>query len=157
MELSIRNYVPGDIRELTRIDETCFPGAIAFSRAELRFYASHPASIARVAEAEGRIAGFLIARVERERAAHLITLDVVPEMRRRGVATRLIEVLHAHLESRGIRRVVLEVDTRNTAALGLYRRFGYAAVALVPGYYNGTRDAVRMVRTAPSATVRTAT
>jgi ribosomal-protein-alanine N-acetyltransferase len=146
MNVRIRDYSPGDFPELTRIDRVCFPHEIAFTRAELRFHANHPAAITHVAEVGGTIAGFLIARIERHRAAHLITLDVVPEMRRNGVATRLVEGLHALLQRLAIPCIILEVDADNAPAVSLYGRLGYRTVETIPGYYGGTRDALRMVR-----------
>jgi ribosomal-protein-alanine N-acetyltransferase len=145
MTPALRRYGPGDLSELARIDAICFPRDIAFSRAELRFYAGHPAAVSRVAEVDGQIVGFIVARIER-RAAHVITLDVVPGMRRRGIGRALLDELHAVLERGSTGAVLLEVDTANHAAVAFYESLGYRRLELLEGYYNGRSDAFRMVR-----------
>ena len=148
MSLAIRQYGPEDLAELWRIDRDCFPIEIAFTRAELRFYASHRRSVSRVAHAGGRIVGFVIGLVESD-SAHVITLDVVAEMRRRKVGTTLMTALHEELERRGVSVVFLEVDTANRGALRFYEQFAYEKREVLKGYYNGRSDAYRMVRVTP--------
>ena len=79
----IRDYRPEDFPRLYEIDQICYRSDIAYSRAELRFYLNHADSITRVAEERRQILGFVIAQIEADRWAHVLTLDVVPEARRR--------------------------------------------------------------------------
>lgn len=75
--------------------------------------------------------------------AHVMTLAVAPEHRRRGEGTRLLlGLIDAALE-RGATSLTLEVRASNDAAIGLYRRFGFETVGVRPGYYEG-EDAVIM-------------
>ena len=147
--IKIRNFQTGDLDALYEIDQTCFPEDIAFSRAELTFYLSHSASIARVAEEDGRIIGFVLARIESPVFAHVLTLDVVPEVRRRKIGTALMEELHGMLGERGIRISILEVATGNAAAQRLYEKMQYEYLETLSGYYHGRGDAYRMARLIP--------
>ena len=129
---------------LYRIDRTCFPEDIAFSRTELKFYLNHPESIARVAEEDGRILGFVLARVESPLFAHVLTLDIVTEARRRNIGTSLMEELHRMLRERGIGAAVLEVAINNIPAQRLYEKMHYQYLGILTGYYHGREDAYRM-------------
>jgi len=145
--LRIRNFQDGDLEALYRIDQACFPADIAFSRGEFLFYLSHPKSIARVAEGPGGILGFVLARIEARQSAHVVTLDVVPEARRRNIGTVLMEALHEVIGRQGIRVFILEVGVGNMPAQRLYEKLGYERIEKLEGYYRGREDAYRMLRT----------
>jgi len=148
--LRIRGYRPDDFEEILVMDRACFPPHIAFSRWELAFNLNHPQSITRVAEDSRGIVGFILARmVRRSRTAHIITLDVAPEVRRKKIGTTLMGLLHDELAGRGIRSVTLEVSVQNLAALRLYERFHYRRTRLLPGYYHGIEDAYQLKASIP--------
>lgn len=56
-------------------------------------------------------------------------LAVVPECRRQGIATRLVERVEAHALESGLQQVGLEVTDTNHAAIRLYDRMGYRIVS----------------------------
>jgi ribosomal-protein-alanine N-acetyltransferase len=145
-EMWIRDYDRKDFQILHAIDTACFPAHMAYSRAELLFFLGHGASIARVAEIAGRIVGFAVGLNEPCAAAHVVTLDVVPEARRRGVGTGLMEALHEEFHKGHASQVNLEVDAGNEAAQHFYVGLGYERLGLIPGYYKGKGDAVIMTR-----------
>lgn len=145
MQPLIRNVRMEDARLLYDIDQICFPADVAYSRAELLSYLRDPHVIGKVVEAEGKISGFAIARFEAAARAHVITLDVIPEARRRRVGTALIEALHGEFRKRGATQVTLEVNTSNEAAQRFYQKFGYEQRGLLRGYYMGRDDAYSMV------------
>jgi len=147
LPLSIRSFEPADSDDLYRIDQTCFPSEIAFSRGEFIFYLNQRKSIAWIAETDGRIAGFVVARVESRFSAHVLTLDVVSEFRKRKVGTILMNVLHEELEKQNVGISVLEVGVKNLPAQRLYEKLHYRYVETLIGYYVGMEDAYRMVRT----------
>jgi ribosomal-protein-alanine N-acetyltransferase len=75
--------------------------------------------------------------------AHVTNIAVVPEHRRRGIATKLmLEVVEAALAA-GAQHLTLEVRVSNRDAQDLYRRFGLAPVGVRRGYYDG-EDALIM-------------
>ncbi len=73
--------------------------------------------------------------------AHIMTLAVRPERRRRGFARALVETALADPTSAGARRVHLEVRPSNLAARALYDSLGFAKTGVRPGYY-GDEDAL---------------
>ena len=76
--------------------------------------------------------------------AHVTTLAVHPEHRRKGVATRLLLALAREAIDRGCPAWTLEVRASNVAAQELYRRFGFAPAGVRPNYYEGETDAIVM-------------
>ena len=67
--------------------------------------------------------------------AHVTTVAVNPEVRRRRLGTRLmLELVDLALE-RGAKHLTLEVRMSNASAQALYQRFGFAPVGLRKNYY----------------------
>jgi ribosomal-protein-alanine N-acetyltransferase len=142
----IRDYRPEDFPRLYEIDQICYQPDIAYSRAELRFYLNHADSIARVAEARREILGFVIAQIETDRWAHVLTLDVMPEARRRKIGSALMASVHDICKARKVLMSFLEVDSANQGAQLFYEGLNYRYVATLRGYYGGRSDAYRMMR-----------
>jgi ribosomal-protein-alanine N-acetyltransferase len=67
--------------------------------------------------------------------AHVTNLSVADDARRQGVATRMMVVLVDAALERGATALTLEVRAGNTAAQGLYRRFGLAPAGVRRAYY----------------------
>ena len=77
--------------------------------------------------------------------AHITTLAVAPEHRRRGIGERLLAALLEAAADMGATRVTLEVRESNAEARALYDKYGFQAVAYMRGYYPDTgEDAVVM-------------
>ncbi|MEO5897720.1 MAG: ribosomal protein S18-alanine N-acetyltransferase [Vicinamibacterales bacterium] len=71
---------------------------------------------------------------------HINTLAVDGDMRRRGIATRLVQHV---LDESAVSRATLEVRRSNTPALKLYERLGFSATAIRKRYYrNPDEDAL---------------
>lgn len=80
-------------------------------------------------------------------AAEILTVGVVPEARRRGIARELLADLLAEAVRRGAHEAFLEVRIDNTAARELYRSEGFTEVGIRRGYYGaGLVDGVTMRR-----------
>lgn len=95
---------------------------------------------------EGRTpapAGFCAWRQISPDEAELLNLAVVPEFRRRGVASALLRTLRN--EAKGT--IFLEVAEPNSAAISLYNHHGWVTTGLRKGYYqNGMINAIVMER-----------
>ena len=143
-EYFIRMHGQTDLPELHRIDQICFEGDIAFTKAEMLFYLTHPNSIIAVAERQEEIVGFAVGQIDGKASAHIFTLDVIPEARRQGVGTQLMRFLHQAFRSRNVKTVDLEVSIENDAAQRLYEQLQYSRAGILPGYYRGREDAYRM-------------
>ena len=75
--------------------------------------------------------------------AHVVTLAVRPEWRRRGFARALIEAALGDPVSAGARYLHLEVRPSNVAARVLYRSLGFDETGVRRRYY-GDEDALLM-------------
>ncbi len=93
-----------------------------------------------VAEEGGSVIGFGGVMIVGEEA-HVTNLLVVPDHRRRGVATSLMRQLIKESVAAGARHLTLEVRSKNEGARRLYSRLGLAPVGVRPGYY-GDDDAL---------------
>jgi len=93
---------------------------------------------------EGRTpvpAGFCAWRQISTDEAELLNLAVVPEFRRRGVASALIRTLRN--EAKGT--IFLEVAEPNSAAILFYEHHGWVSTGVRKGYYqNGMVNAIVM-------------
>jgi [ribosomal protein S18]-alanine N-acetyltransferase len=98
-----------------------------------------------VAVADGRVIAFALMRYLDEEA-HLLLFAVLPQRRRSGVGTALIEWLEKTALVAGIGTIHLEVRARNSDARRFYRHLRYEECETVRGYYRGVEAAVRMRR-----------
>lgn len=77
--------------------------------------------------------------------AHIATLAVHPEFRRRGIAKRLLVRALRSTIHEGAKQAMLEVRASNHIAQNLYRQFGFVVVGRRPRYYlDNNEDAVLM-------------
>ena len=79
-------------------------------------------------------AGFVMAR-DLGGEAEILTLGVLPGMRRRGIGRALLDLLRAEAVRRRIGSIVLEVAVDNEAARRLYGRAGFVGVGTRARYY----------------------
>jgi len=97
-------------------------------------------------DADGRLLAWGGVRVVADEA-EILTIGVVPEARRRGIARRLLAALLDAARDRGATDAYLEVRVDNEPAHTLYRTEGFADVGVRRGYYDGGRvDGVTMHR-----------
>jgi ribosomal-protein-alanine N-acetyltransferase len=76
---------------------------------------------------------------------HVTTLTVDPRWQQHGIGTFLLLDLARAAPRFGIRHLTLEVREGNTAAQGIYRRFGFAPAGIRKNYYLETgEDAIVM-------------
>ena len=93
----------------------------------------------------GNLLGFGVMTYTFE-TAHLMLLAVHPHVRRRGIASKLLNWLEKTALTAGIHRIELEVRARNTGARQFYREHGYYERDYLSGYYSGIESAFRMAR-----------
>lgn len=72
-------------------------------------------------------------------AAWVTDLVVAPSWRRRGVASALLELARQWAEQRGNRRIFLELQSKNQAAIRLAQKHGYEFCGYNDHYYS-TQD-----------------
>jgi ribosomal-protein-alanine N-acetyltransferase len=73
-------------------------------------------------------------------AWHVMNVAVLPEKRRRGIATALLDRLFELTGGDGRRGYTLEVRVSNRHAIELYERLGFRARGIRRGYYTDNRE-----------------
>ena len=149
--IHLRGVERADLDALFALDQQCFRPGIAYSRAALRYFLNHPRSRSIVAEDDTSkaIPGFIIAQIYLEhtrRIGHIITIDVAPSERRRGLGRTLMQAMLDRLAAAEVSTVRLEVAVDNVDAQDFYRSFGFAQTGRIRGFYLGTLDALVMER-----------
>lgn len=79
-------------------------------------------------------AGFVLARLAAGEA-EILTVAVTRQERRSGLGRKLMEAVLRELHALRGETLFLEVDEKNTAAIGLYTKLGFQQVARRPSYY----------------------
>ena len=95
-----------------------------------------------------RPAGFVLAR-DLGGETEILSIGVLPERRRSGIARALLGAVFTEAERRGGESVVLEVADDNAPARRLYAGLGFVAVGRRPRYYSrgsGLSDALILRR-----------
>lgn len=146
----LRAYEPHDFAALHKLDQSCFPAGISYSKTTLRYFLTLPSADCTVAEENGLIIGFILSE-ENPPLAHIITLDVDAKHRRNGVGTTLLETQETNLTARGVRSILLETATDNEAAVAFWKRHGYRIEATLKRYYLGRIDAYEMRKILPGS------
>jgi [ribosomal protein S18]-alanine N-acetyltransferase len=81
-----------------------------------------------------RVIGFVLSRRAADEA-EILTIAVMPKVRRRGMGAALLARHLGTLAAEGTKSLFLEVEIDNRAALALYRRFGFREVGERKAYY----------------------
>jgi [ribosomal protein S18]-alanine N-acetyltransferase len=82
-------------------------------------------------------------RPRSEHVGHVSSLAVLPEFRRQGLASQLLDAFHERIE-RKCQSASLHCRTSNQAAVRLYESSGYEASYTIPNYYEDGEDAYFM-------------
>jgi ribosomal-protein-alanine N-acetyltransferase len=93
-----------------------------------------------VAEEDSEVLGYVVAQMDHHQA-HVLSIAVREDHRRRRVGSRLMHVLLKTLKMNGIESVLLEVRDSNSAAKAFYEKLGFQLVARLRGYYENGEDA----------------
>jgi [ribosomal protein S18]-alanine N-acetyltransferase len=143
MAVTLRSYEPHDFAALHRLDQSCFPAGISYSKTTLHYFLTISSAGCIVAADGTRIAGFVLTE-ENPPLAHIITLDIAEAHRRQGVGTALLAESERNLSLRGVRSVLLETAIDNEAAVAFWKGRGYRIEAVLKRYYLARLDAYEM-------------
>ena len=85
------------------------------------------------------LAGFILVRQAADEA-EIITIAALPRFRGRGVGAKLLDHAIREMHRDRIKRLVLEVDEGNMAAIQLYASRGFKRISMRQGYYANDRQ-----------------
>lgn len=144
---SIHPLTDKNLNEVLRLNVRCFRNGENYTKHTFSYLLGEPRNLSyRIVTATGEMAGFVFVLVNEDGSAHLTTIGVAPEHRRRKLAMQLLAHVEDALRARGIFTVVLEVRVSNTAAQDLYNDAGYSLVQRLAKYYNNGEDCYLMVK-----------
>lgn len=140
----IEHIVPDHVRGIMSIQEEC--GLSRWSEQGYRDELKRADSIGFGAFLEGVLVGFIVGRVAGDEA-EIYNLGVLPDRRREGVGSNLLESFVNACKKRGGKGVWLEVRASNKAAIEFYNRHNFASSSIRKGFYQSPdEDALVMVR-----------
>jgi ribosomal protein S18 acetylase RimI-like enzyme len=141
---TLREGRESDVRAMYMLDLLCFEEPFRFNLTAMRRFVLQHGAIAQVAEAEGKLAGFVVIHLVRrrgQRIAYVVTLDVAMEFRRQGLALALMHAAEEQAAAAGAIETMLHVHAENSGAISFYERAGYQQGERIAGFYGDGRDA----------------
>ncbi len=137
----IRPISTEDISRLVVIDAASNPSS--WNHAQFERELEIPFSISRVVHLHGEPVAFAV-MWQVAQVAQLLEVAVLPEHRRKGIATFLVEHLLDVARGRGCVKMELEFRKGNGAAESLYQKFGFREVGYRKNFYDDKKDSDRV-------------
>ena len=98
-----------------------------------------------IAESENKIVGYCGVFLPAPGVeADILTVAVLPEYRRQGIAREFMRQIEEWAKERGASAMMLEVEKSNSAAIELYKNLGYLQISVRMDYYGAGQDAFVM-------------
>lgn len=137
MARTIENASTKDLERLCEIERECF-GKEAFTKKQFAQLLRDYNSMSLIAKENGKTVGFIIGMIYIERneiIGHILTIDVLPQYRRRKIGLELLQEMEKVFKEKAARACHLEVREDNIPALSLYGKNGYKRIGRLKGYY----------------------
>jgi ribosomal-protein-alanine acetyltransferase len=137
MTAVIEDALVKHLDRLHEIEIECFRDE-AFTKNQIAQLLKEYNCVSLVARVGEIIAGFIIGMMYVDRKAlyaHILTIDVSPAYRRRGIGQMLLQEIEQIFREKGVMASHLEVREDNAAAINLYIKLGYENVGELRNYY----------------------
>ncbi|MBO5866982.1 MAG: ribosomal protein S18-alanine N-acetyltransferase [Clostridia bacterium] len=135
--------------DLADIEKECF-GKDAWTISSIRGEFSNDFSYLIGYYEEDTLVAYTCVRAMYEEA-QVCNIAVLPNYRRKGIATKLIDEMLRLSVDKGCKYCELEVNTENTPAIELYKKCGFEVAGIRKNFYRRTRynsrDAYTMTKT----------
>lgn len=146
-DYAIRPLTAAHQNEVLKLNLRCFKNGDNYNKGTFEFLLTEPKTLSyQMTTPGGDIVGFIIIMIKENNSAHLTTIGVAPEHRRRGIAELMIKHAENALAKRDVGTIMLEVRVSNIAAQTLYRRCGFNVVQRITGYYSNGEDCFLMMK-----------
>ena len=143
-DVTFRTAGVPDAQFMWEIDQACFEPDVAYTPDIFYYHLLVTEDAAFVAESGGEVVGFVMTAIGGSGRGIIVTIDVLPKWRKKGIGTRLMSLAEDELRRRACRTVELEVSVDNKRAGRFYERLGYVKKRLLRDYYGKGRDAIMM-------------
>lgn len=151
---TLRGFAPSDVETVININRVCLPENYA-AYFFIDTFNSLPETF-NVAEAQGNVVGYIMCRMEHgfselkklrfAKKGHIISVAVIPDFRRLGIGSALVEHNLSRLETLQADECYLEVRITNDPAINLYKKLGFEIVRTIHRYYYDGSDAYVMAK-----------
>jgi len=136
-------WIETDLRQILQIETSAFNSYDAYGREDFRRWFRRNPDLCLVAEIEGRIAGYGIARILADKA-EVASLAIHPDFRRQGVGSALLGETIRRAQTYGIQQIELEVRKTNLDGFQFWKKMGFRPVGELPRFYEDGEDAIQM-------------
>ena len=137
-----------DLLSIEQMEKDCFPTE-AFVLRLIKNLLINPKSIViKATTPSGKIIGNIIGITRKEigkPVGRILSLCVLEEHRKNGIATHLVQLLEEEFYLNGVKKIKLEVSSRNNVAQLFYQQHGYLMTTIhLPDFYKDGSDAFVM-------------
>lgn len=149
MSVIVQKASKADLDNLHMIEQKSFT-AEAWSKKQIAMFLGSTGSVSLIAKVGGRIVGFVIGLIERYdgfKLGHIITIDVLPDYRRKGIGMALLKSVEQEFKKADLKICYLEVREDNRDARRLYHKAGYVEIERLQNYYPRGGHGVRLEKT----------
>ena len=151
---TLRQFKPIDLDQVVNINHECLPeNYTTFFFMDL--HERYPETFI-VAEQDGKLVGYILCRIETglsgfdrlgiSKKGHVISIAVLPESRRQGMATALMQEALKNMLHYKAKECYLEVRLGNEEAVKLYTKLGFKISKTIREYYVDGEDAHVMTK-----------
>lgn len=159
MSWKFREASNEDLDGIYKIELACFDEIDVFHKDIFEFFLSRSGVIFLLAYSvdtpqneENNIIGFIIVNPRTFTAFEIITIDVHPKWRSKGIGTKFLEIIEEKIGQKILNynlptksfTIELVVYVENIAAKKLYEKCGYRFVKKLANYYSQGRDGLKM-------------
>jgi len=150
----LRKFEPDDLQDVMQINRVCLPE----NYTDMFFIDLHerfPQTFI-VAEEDNEILGYIMSRIEvgisnfglggLVKKGHVVSIAVLPQCRRKGVASALIKAAMEGMCYYKAKQIFLEVRVTNEAGVNLYKKLGLEVTRNISGYYSDGENAYVMTK-----------
>lgn len=130
---------------LANIHTQCFGAGAQWDEAAIIALLSSPGVQAGLVMVKDQPAGFIMLRSVVDEA-EVLTICILPENRKRGLAQRLLAWCIQVGQHNGMQNLFLEVSVNNQSARALYEKQGFEKLGLRKKYYEDGSDALVLGR-----------
>jgi ribosomal-protein-alanine N-acetyltransferase len=136
-DIVVRNMFPGDLKEVLAIEKVSFP--TPWSENMFLEELHYPLCYDLVTELHGKIVGYISFLIVRDEI-HLRNIAVRDDMKRRRIASTLIDRMFTISSEKGANYCTLEVRKSNHGAISMYKKFGFVVKGIRPLYYSDIHE-----------------
>ncbi len=135
------------LSQVLKLNLRCFRNGDNYTKYTFDYLLTEPRTLSyRMVTPSDEIVGFAFVMIKERNAAHITTIGVAPEHRRRGIAEQLLGHMERALKCRDVGTVMLEVRFSNTSAQALYKGCGFTIVQRINKYYTDGEDCFLMMK-----------